>query len=190
MEPNRYGWEALARRSLLSPEVELKTLPGFRVRARKYSVAAADEIHTAQMRKRDQVPIELRKLMARAEEEGKGFAEVAAALPQEEAELLLSRIVPETSSVEDLMRLALLHGIGEHNLNDGTRCEEGVSRELVDRLMEYPALAEELHRIILEWNSPLRKATPAASGTSPNGSTGAPPSPPESGSLTAPSLES
>lgn len=185
MDEKRYGWEAQARRTILSDEVELTTLPGFRVRARKFTVAASDEIRAAQFRKRDMIPARLRALMARAMAEGKETADLGADLTSDEAEELATGIPAEASSMADIMRLSILHGIGEHNLDVQDRRDQGMVPDLVGRIMEYPDTASELFRIVQDWNSPLPKATPAISGTSPNGSTEDVPSPPEKSFPTA-----
>lgn len=184
MEPTRYGWEAQARRTILSEEIELTTLPGFRVRARKFTVAAADEIRAAQVRKRDMLPPRLRSLIGRAAAEGKDLAALARELPEGEAEALLTDLPAEASSMSDIMRLSILHGIGEHNLDDQGRRDEVMTPALVDRLLEYPETTAELYGIVQKWNRPFAKTTPATSGMSSSGSTEEPPSPGERNSPT------
>ena len=174
MDTKRYGWEAQARRTILSEEVELTSLPGIRVRARKYTIAAADEIRAAQARKRAAIPPAIRSLMTRAVAEGRSFEELLAALPPGEAEGLMAAMPDDASSVAELMSLSILYGLGEHNFDDQELRSSTVSRELVDKLMEYPDAAQEVFALVQEWNSPLLKATPATSGTSPNGSMSAP----------------
>jgi len=160
MEKKRYGFENEARRTILAPERELQSLPGYKVRARKFTIAAQDELSAAQERKRLALPATLRAFAIEAEARGKRFEEALSELTPEKAAELLAEIPSEASSSSELMRLSILYGLGEHNLDDGSTMSSDVALELVEKIMEFPALAEEIHAFIREWNAPLPKATP------------------------------
>jgi hypothetical protein len=183
-EKKRYGFEAAARRTILSPEKDLESLPGFRIRARKYTITAADEINAAQISKRDQIPARLRGIAMRAESEGRTIEALLAEVPPAEVDLLLADMQPGASSIVDIMRAVILHGLGEHNLDDGETRSSEVTPGLVDSIMDFPELAKEVYGFIQEWNSPLPKATSAPSSTSPNGSIEAAASSPEKSTQT------
>lgn len=175
----RYGFEAASRRTILSEEKELASLPGFRIRARKYTINAADEIAAAQERKRLALPVRLRGVALLAERSGRQIEDLLAEMPQAEVEELVGELQPGAISMAEIMRVSILHGLGEHNLDDGETRSSEVGPELVARIMEYAEIATEVFGIIQDWNSPLPKAMPAPLRTSPNGSTTAAPSNPE-----------
>jgi hypothetical protein len=183
-EAKKIGWEAAARRTLISEKVELKALPGFYIRARKYSISANDEIRAAQIRRREIIPAAVRDLLMRSAVDGRPVSEIAAELGEKDAEKILASIPPEASSVSDIMRICLLYGIGEHNLTDDGSESTLVTPALVARIMEYKDTATEAFAAVQEWNSPLAKTTSGQSRTSPNGDTEALPSNTEKSSLT------
>lgn len=183
MDEKRYGWEAYARRTILSPKRELETLPGFWVRARKYSVASADELRAVQRTKRGPVPPAVRSILSRAIREEREFGDVIRELEPAEAEAIIAEMPSDVSTMADIMALSILHGIGEHNLGE-EEASVTMTRDVVDRIMDYPDTAREVWKIVQEWNTPLPKATSKTSGTSPSGSSEGAPSSPERSSPT------
>lgn len=160
----RFGWEAAARRTLQSEKIELESIPGHWFKAKKYSVAAQDELQAEAMRRRDRIPAELRALVARAEAEGRTPESIIAELPPAESERLAAAIPADAASSADMITLSLKHGIGENNLGDDENAF-GLSADLLSRIMEYPDLAAELFRGVTEWNRPLVQARSETSGT-------------------------
>lgn len=170
------NWRVAADRLTIGERVELKSLPGYWVKPRKYSVAGEAEIKAAQVR-------------ALAETRGEAMREVAGMMADPESDsaaMGLSReqrdqiavAIMERATADIIGSLAerrarVLYGIAEHNFT-GEPAEP--TPEWVDELMEYADVFDEVLAIAWEKNRPLAPTTPQGSETSPTGNSTEPPS--------------
>jgi hypothetical protein len=149
----REGWEAAARRTQFSERVELKELPGFWIRARKYPIRGEDEIKSIQAKIKASVPKETKAFLRTVKESGKTIEKYLKGLSQSEALTIIDELPSQNNAIGDLMAASLRWGIGEHNLSGETTGT--IDQTLIDEIMGYPVVSREIYEIIREWNSPL-----------------------------------
>jgi hypothetical protein len=164
-------WKSKISMSRIGEKVDLKTVDGFWVKPKKFSVEQNDEIQAAQLKALAGVN---RGTLAKATNkikiasENKEETAVIDVLSDDDISALMDAKFAPSSEV---LRLHILYGIAEHNF-----CEEEIStvvdNALVDGLMKYPDIATEIGGIVQRYNSPLAHQTSTTSGTSPDGSTG------------------
>ncbi len=186
------GWKEVSRRLMFGPEVPLKTLAGeYWIKPKKLSVQAADEFAeisrsiylTGDIEKTKK----FRELVKQTEAEGKDLDDVLKDMDP----LELMRIIPQHDKEHRarVYEIVMLHGIGEHNLQDdnGKVIHEGkyLDQKTVNEILEEAApLAEEIFMIVQDLNASLRKGSGSISPTSPNGSSKESSTIPESSSPT------
>jgi hypothetical protein len=175
------SWKDSTRRTLIGPQVKLKaTGEECWIRAKKMSIEATDKIGDLQrslFRNRENRE-KLRKyqeIEKRLKEEGKTL---------EDADPLeLIEYVPEMEPTyrDQIYRIALADGIGEHNFVDdtGNLIENGkiFDEKTIAEILEWEPLATEIFQAIQGHNRPLARRSGRNSGTSQNGSSGEPSSP-------------
>jgi hypothetical protein len=162
------------QRKILGPRSELKSLPGFWIKPKKYDVEGGEEIAGLRLR------------MARAAR-NPALVEQAKRLQAEGVErlteqVLLEKLTPEeileaTSSAMDatsefrgeIQRLEMRHGIGAHNFRNGGK--ELDVEEAIPILMQDTEATAEVIRVVEAWNRPLAEKPSESSETQRNGST-------------------
>ncbi len=162
----KYKWESAAKRTIQSEKIELKSLPGYWFKAKKYSVSGYDEIQRILMAKMRALSPEVRAAIMRANEEGKPITEYLVD-PTCAADIIAQ--LEESFNTAELMKLSLVHGLGDTNLIDGEITEDGTKEELVDIIMEYADIASEIYQAVQEWNRPLAQKTATALNLQQNG---------------------
>jgi hypothetical protein len=154
----REGWEVAARRTQFSPKVYLVTLPGYWIRARKYPVRGKDELDQIAFRKGRDLPRSVIGAFRKAIKEGITAADYIKNISEDEMMDIVNLSSPEIKSNTEKIEASIRWGLGEHNLEkeEGTI---GVSPQLLENIMQYPAEMEEIFKMIEEWNIPLAIAT-------------------------------
>lgn len=160
------GWQDDARRTVVSEKKALSTLEGYWVKVRLWTVGGKDEI-TATVRKL-QKGLDKKSLisfMAKARSRGKDLtneADIMSILTEDE---IAAFVDSESVEASAMIEAKLKNGIAEHNFGDMK-----VS-ELAHDLLEFPNVAEEILKLIEDFNRPLASQTSSTSATSPSGST-------------------
>jgi len=181
------AWRDAARRSLIGDKVVLASSGGaLWIRPKKLSQEAVDAIRdirgkavAAPDRK------EKMKRVLRLQErhpgifEGKGIDGLDT---EEQLEVMDLYSQFQGGAKREFYRIALLHGIGEHNLTDdkGDLIGRGqtLDAKTVDEVLEWGELAAEINQAIEAYNGPLARKTGGTSQTSPSGSSPEPSSDP------------
>lgn len=177
-------WREKARQAAMGGRKELASLPGYWIRARKFSVAAADEIREAE----HLPPALLRKLARLRQEEPDAQATEKRALAEltDEEFALLSDL--QTSLDPKIARLRLKHGIGEHNFTDDGAASSSVTTDFVDELLGYSPVVKEMLEEIARVNpGPFSRGKSPPSSLSSSGSGKESPTTAEGTSQTTPS---
>lgn len=172
------GWKDSTRRTLLGPEVFLKaTSNECWIRAKKLGIEATDKISDLQrsLFRGTENRAKFRKyqeIEKRLKEEGKTL---------EDADPLeLIEYVPEMDPAyrDQIYRIALADGIGEHNFvdDDGKIIGDGkvFDEVTIKGILEWEPLATEIFLAIQNHNRPLTKGSGGSSGTSQDGFSEAP----------------
>ena len=163
------GWKDSTRRTLLGPQVTLKATGGeCWIRAKKLSIEAADKIgelqrslfrgaeNKAKVRK-------IREIEDKLKAEGKTL--------EDADDLELIEAVPEMDPAyrDQIYRIALADGVGEHNFTDdaGTIIGEGkvFDEATIKEVLEWEPLATEIFQAIQGHNRPLARRSGENSGT-------------------------
>lgn len=182
------NWKDKASKLAVGESKELKTFPGYWIRPRKYTVAGQDAINEIQ--RKLQKGINKKALMSFVrkleiedvdkKDEQALTAEVLEHLTEEEIDTMMESSQLPTA---DLMKAKLKAGIHSHNFSDkGESTETDV---FVQDILDYPTIAEEILKIVEEFNRPLAGKKSKKSRTRRSGSTTAQPSTTETSSLTA-----
>lgn len=167
------NWKIAADRVTIGERVELKTLPGYWVRPRKFSKAGEAEILAAQTRavaqKRAVASSIIDAYDAKPTNEADAMVGSKAVGMQREVQLLvMQNATPEMVGHLEEDRVRLTFGVEDHNFNgDAEKATSAWARDV----MEHAEIANEILAIVAEKNRPLAMPTPPSSGTSPNGST-------------------
>jgi len=157
------GWKAAGRRTHTGDLVELKTLPGYHVRPRKFSIGQADTIRELAAKQGTALTPALSLRVAKAQEDAAAKFGADATVqdtlnfltPEDGEEFLTSLL--SSGATEERLKKIMLWGVAEHDLTD----EDGAVVEwgdaLMDALMEFPDTAMEIAKIVQEFNAPLRR---------------------------------
>jgi len=169
----RTAWEQAARVSILGEKRELESLPGYWIRPKKYGVRGENDINAASLRETKSIPIKIQRKLLEAfkDKEQLTDEELASILDDDELDAILDKQRQNTSKTYDVMRLVLLYGIGAHNFDDQDSSSEVVSEALVEQILEYEPIAEEVFGIVAAHNRPLASGMSSTSETQPNTST-------------------
>jgi len=82
--------------------------------------------------------------------------------PDKLAEILRTATGSQFEALRRVYNLRLREGIADHNLDDDEgNVFDGMPDDLLEAILEYPDLADEITKIVAEFNAPL----PAANGT-------------------------
>jgi hypothetical protein len=175
------GWKDAARRTLVGSKAVLQTTGGeCWVRPKKLGIEATDKISELQrslFRNREN-----REKFRKYQEIEKRLAEEGKTIEDADS-LELIEYVPEMDPAyrDQIYRIALADGIGEHNFVDdaGTLIGGGKTfdEKTIAEILEWEPLATEIFLAIQGHNRPLARRSGGKSGTSPNGSSGEPSSP-------------
>ena len=182
------SWEDKSRLKRLGDRHNLDALEGYWIKPIKYSIEGEEEINLAKLKLKDRFPKGfLRKLAKKYPGlETMKPTEMVAVMDEEEVEALLEQtatLAPGDQSAH--IRLVLLHGLGDHNLENGDDKPEEVNEDFVQRICEDKALAMEMSGVIEDHNRPLAARNGSKSGTQQNGSAEAPSSKKANSSQTA-----
>ena len=168
------GWKDKASKLVVGDSVELKTFPGFWIRPRKYTVAGQDAINEIQ--RKLQKGINKKALMSfvrkleidKAEEKSEQelATEVMDQLTEEEIDTMMESSQLPTA---DIIKAKLKEGIHSHNFTDQGESEDVA--QLVQDIIDYPIIAEEMLGIVEGFNRPLAEKKSKKSKTQPSGST-------------------
>lgn len=152
-------WKDRISRSRIGQKVDLKSIEGFWIKPRKFSVEENDLIQVANNAALSHVG---RAAFAQATQKIKVQAErdpdvlVLDLLEDHQLEALMDAQFAPTA---EIVRLQLLHGVAEHNF-----CEQGsttrMDEALVEEIMQVPEIAGEIALIVQGFNRPL--ASPSA----------------------------
>jgi hypothetical protein len=135
------------------------------MRPQKLSIEAQDEIKKLQMVSAAQLKPSLRRAFDKArqawrdsnkdeEQREPEFAELQQYLSDDEWQAFAT--AGTAADVEKaIIRIRLLHGIAEHDLDDKDGNIVPVSEALVDAIEQYSTVAREMASIVEEWNRPL-----------------------------------
>jgi hypothetical protein len=168
----KINWKIAADRVTIGERTELKTIPGYWVRPRRFSKQGEAEILAAQTRAmakskavaasmmdgfKDAVVSDADKMTGGISDDAK--KEIAIKVMQGATADMIGHVE------EDVMRIA--YGIAEHNfLGD----QEPACVEWAREIIEYKDVANEILEIVREKNLPLVLPTPSSSPTLPTGS--------------------
>ena len=157
-------------RQRIGEKTELKSVEGFWVKPRKFSVEENDRIQAANIAALSKVK---RSALAQATQKLRGQAEtnpdalVVDLLDEKELEALMD---VQFAPAAEIVKLQILYGVAEHNF-----CEEEstthMDAKLVEEIMQAPEIAGEIALVVQRFNDPLAKRTSGISGTSQDGST-------------------
>ncbi|MFP4066219.1 MAG: hypothetical protein ACLFS5_01840 [Spirochaetaceae bacterium] len=180
------GWKSEARRTIVGPTHYLKTLPyadtkelHYWFRPRKWSIEAADTIRAKEHELRKALGKEGLSLITHrkdilekiqdAHKRGENVteADIIHLLSEEELAALITGTTPQDQA--ELIKLQLLHGVHDHNLDDEDGKVIEISESEVGDFLEFPDVAGEMVEVIREWNRPLARRRSDNSETSLNG---------------------
>ena len=164
------NWKVAADRVAIGKKVELKSLPGYWVRPRRYTKQGEAEILAAQTRAIGQSKQIAASLMSQMPASDSDADELAGMSPQTRSDLAMIVMQNATAGMVGKVEentLRILYGIEDHNFN-GT--DEKASHEWAADIMEYTDTANEILALVVEQNLPLGLRTSRKSETSPNGS--------------------
>lgn len=167
------NWEDKSRLKRLGEKHDLVSLEGHWMRPIKYSVEGEEEIRLAQLKLGEHYPRGvLRKLAKKYKDiETMRPQEMIAKLDDEDLEELLDQTKSfKAGEQATYKKLVLLHGIGEHNFENGEGKLEEVTEDFVGRLCANKELAGEMQEIAEVHNRPLAKGSGLKSGIQQNGS--------------------
>lgn len=169
------SWEDKSRLKRLGEKHDLISLDGCYIKPIKYSIEGEEAINQARLKIRDKFP---KGMISKLAKKYKGIGtltptEMVAKLTAEEVEELIEQTAAaEPGSQTEHIKLVLLHGIGEHNFQNGEGKPEEVNEDFAARICEDKALAIEMLGVIETHNRPLALKTGSKSGTLPSGSAG------------------
>ncbi len=167
------NWEDKSRLKRLGDKHNLEALEGCWIKPIKYSIEGEEEINLAKLKLKDRFPKGfLRKLAKKYPGlETMKPTEMIAKLDEEEVESLLEQTATLSPGEQTAhIKLVLLHGIGDHSLENGDGKAEEVNEDFVQRICKDKALAMEMSGVIEDHNRPLPKGSVSKSEMPPNGS--------------------
>jgi hypothetical protein len=167
------GWKEAAQRTIVGDKVELKTFPGYWIKPKKYSVSGKDAINEEQRKLQQSIDKKALASMIKkldidsdGKDEAQIMSEVMDTLTDEElAAMMDSQYVPSASYI----KVRLNEGIHAHNFCDGPETQDVSS--FAQDILDYPEIAEEILKVVEEYNRPLAKKSTKKSKMQPNGST-------------------
>jgi len=163
-------WKNRISRLRIGGKVELKSIEGFWVKPRKFSVEENDLIQAANIAalskvKRSAFAQATQKIRSRAKDDPDAL--VVDLLDERELEALMDA---QFAPAARIVHLQILYGVAEHNF-----CEQEstthMDETLADEIMQVPEIAGEIALIAQGYNGPLVQGNSPISGTSPHGST-------------------
>ncbi len=166
-------WEDKSRLKRLGEKHDLESLEGHWIKPIKYSIEGEEEINLAKLRLKDHYPKGFIRKLAKKYPglESKKPAEMAAALDEEDLDEMLNQTTNLTPGEQSAhIQLTLLHGIGEHNMENGEGKPEKVTEDFIKRICENKELATEIQAVIVDHNRPLASGSGSKSGTQQSGS--------------------
>ena len=179
-------WREKARQAVMGERHVLDSLPGYWIRAKRFTVTAAEEIREA-----EHLPPALLRKVARikpdtTEADKKAFEQRAVQELTDEEFSLLSDL--QTSLDPKIARLRMVHGIGEHNFTDTCEASKEVTTDFVDELLGYSPVALEILEEIARVNpGPFSRGKSQPSNSSSSGSSREPQTSTDATSPTMPS---
>lgn len=180
-------WREKARQAAMGERHQLASLPGYWIKARRFSVAGAEEIREA-----EHLPPALLRKIARirpdtADTDKRAFEQRAVQELTDEEFSLLSDL--QTSLDPKIARLRIMHGLGEHNFTDDATASNQVSEDFANELLGYSPVALEILEEIARVNpGPFGSGKSAQSNSSSSGSSREPQTSKGATSQTTPSL--
>lgn len=157
------NWKAAADLRVIGKAVPLKSLPGYWIKPRRYSVTGDAEVQAAEIRALAQVKEDaLRGVAAAAQGEG----EITDEAKRELMVKVLEHVNADMVGSLEKKRAMLRYGVHAHNF-EGEAI--GPTDEWVDEVFERAEIADEILKIVEEKNSPLESKTSPTSATSPSG---------------------
>jgi hypothetical protein len=162
------GWEAQARNKRMGPKTDLVTFEKddggkYFIRPQKLSIEAQSELKALRSEAAAKISPSAQRALREAQEQWResgggeddpSFAEIQALLTDEQWGLITSTL-DVMNNQAPIIKLYLLHGIGEHNFDGPDGKIMTLDEALVDAWMEHEALAQEMVGIIEAWNRPL-----------------------------------
>lgn len=139
---------------------------------KKFTVSERDDIALAEKKMQEGVNKKsLVQLLSKKEEfQDKPLNDVIDQLSDQEVSTLMDQSgMPKTEYFTKIIKA----GIASSNLEAGHEHDSfsGVSDEMIDLILTYPDLTDEIVQIIQEINGPLARTTGSTSGTQPSGAT-------------------
>lgn len=172
------GWQDDARKTVISEKRSLKSMVGYWVKVRKWSIRGKDEIDAAVkevQRSLDRKALfEVAKMVrgiAPEELEKMDSGEIMSLLTPEQFSALTDSLSTQAAKV---VEAKLRHGIDSHNFCEGdidTRSTDKDVKGFAYQILDFPEVATELLELVEDFNRPLPRPTSSTSGTSPSGST-------------------
>jgi|GEM_PF-2405229 len=162
-----------ARRKILGERRELETLPGYWIRPRKFSTIGAAEVQAVSIKNTDLPDDLIEKLGAIGDNPEINELDKRTPLKflsRADRIRVMQAFSHSAADSVEVQRLALLHGIAEHNFYQNGENATHVDEDLVNELLDYQEVATEILSIINEFNRPLAKAPAGSSSTPQNGS--------------------
>jgi hypothetical protein len=163
-------WKKQISRSRVGEKVDLKSIEGFWIKPRKFSVSENDEVEAQDKKATLDAGVSLKDFASAAikvSKQKENSEESLEGLSDKETEALLNS---QFTASAGIIRLSLLYGIAEHNF-----CEEEsttkIDEAIVKEIMQIPEIASEMTTIVRNFNRPLAKKTSGTSETSQSGST-------------------
>ena len=157
------NWKLAADRSIYGERVELKSLPGFWVQARKLSKAGQSEVMAVMARQQMKKANVRRAILAEAKPEAKSELAAMSGEMSEDVQARLMDAVAESLTAGELSGLdtkvvEIAYGIHAHNFAGDPK---GGDIEWARELVEYPDVFDEVYAIVQEKNLPLASKTPS-----------------------------
>ena len=169
------NWEAAAKRTIFGEKTPRTSLAEegkkseFWIKPRKYSVEAREEIKLATGDLLERLPDDIVNIIV--EKQKKKSNEKQKKQSNEDADDKTDDFLSIFSEMNTLQRckvmkalreskganvifLVIKNGIGEHNFKDDNESSE-VPKEFVDKILNYSPVADEMVRIIQDYNRPL-----------------------------------
>ena len=165
------GWKDDARRTRVSDWIELESFPGYKVRVKKYSIAAQDDINETQRKLQRGIDKKaLSSLMKKSNGSAVTEGDILEMVTEEELQAMLD---VQSVSVSELSIKKIRHGVFQHTFCDGGASSDADA--LAKDIVEYGDIAVEIIAHIEDFNRPLAMTSASTSEMSQNGSTGGQP---------------
>ena len=166
------GWKDSARRLTTGGKIELKTLGGFWVIPKKYSIAGNDAIGAIQRKMLKGV--DKKSLSSLIHKRSEGFETPEAMVEAMEPEELMALFDSNSLEKEESTRVKIVHGLYEYGYQDEDSSKD--VKGFATEVLEFEDVALEVLSVIEKFNHPLANPTSSTSKMSQDGSTEVQPS--------------